>query len=277
MDLSDPPANVPEGFRFVDVQRLAKFVEHSVICNKCQRGIIQSQLSSFVSELKKSRSFSTAGEIDQILQNYTLPCATLPKARLKLKREEVTGFSSTLIFGCSNGHEIEFETSKSVITGKKDRGRTPEINLRLSLAFLNLGKGATHLYRMAAHLNMNIPTTYLDGKSFARCEKSLGPYIEACARNTCKDALAAAIVVEQSKEGVTPATTYNGKELTHVPVSVDMGWVKRSSGHRYDSDSGCATAIEQNSGKIVSFEIKAKFCKACELQKEKQESVTGAD
>ena len=56
-----------------------------------------------------------------------------------------------------------------------------------------------------------------------------------------------------------------------------MGWVKRSSGHRYDSDSGCATAIEQNSGKIVSFEIKAKFCKACELQKEKQESVTDAD
>jgi hypothetical protein len=56
-----------------------------------------------------------------------------------------------------------------------------------------------------------------------------------------------------------------------------MGWVKRSSGHRCDSDSGCATAIEQNSGKIVSFEIKAKFCNTCELQKEKQQVVTDAD
>jgi hypothetical protein len=140
VDLSGPPANVPEGFRFVDVQRLSSFVETNATCNRCQRGIIKAQLASFVSELKDSGSFSTSRGIDQALRNYTLPPVRLPKTRLKLKREEVSGFSSILTFACSDGHEIDFETSNSVITGKLDRGRTPEINLRLALAFLNLGK-----------------------------------------------------------------------------------------------------------------------------------------
>jgi len=227
--------------------------------------------------MKAGGSFSTGTGLDRALESYDIPARIVSKIGLKLKKEVVSGFASTLTFGCSKGHETEFQTSREIITGVSDRGRKPEINLRLALAFMNLGKGATHLYRLAAHLNMNIPTNYLDGKNFSGCEKTLGPHIEAAAKQTCRDALAAAIAAEESKEGATPTTTYQGNVLVHIPVSVDMGWVKRSSGNAYDSDSGVATAIEQTNGKIVEFEIKAKFCKMCELQKAKQSAITPTD
>jgi hypothetical protein len=277
VDLSGPQGNELEGFRLVDVSLLSEFVATKLACKDCVRGLIQSQLASFVESLKAGGSFSTDRGLNRALQNYSIPARIVASVGMKLKSEVVSGFASTLTFGCSKGHEIEFLASRDIITGKNDRGRKPEVNLRLALAFINLGKGATHLYRMAAHLNMNIPTNFLDGKSFARCESTLGPHIEACARKTCAEALAATIAVEESKEGPTPSTTYNGKTLVNIPVSVDMGWVKRSSGNRYDPDSGIATAIEQNNGKIVEFEIKAKHCNKCELQKVKQPIVSDAD
>ena len=38
-----------------------------------------------------------------------------------------------------------------------------------------------------------------------------------------------------------------------VPVCIDMGWSKRSSGRRYDSRAGLETAIGGRSGQLVDY------------------------
>ena len=53
------------------------------------------------------------------------------------------------------------------------------------------------------------------------------------------------------------------KEQVQLTVSFDMGWSKRSSGHRYDSLSGHAFMCGCRSGIIVSAVIIAKECRLC--------------
>ena len=55
----------------------------------------------------------------------------------------------------------------------------------------------------------------------------------------------------------------NTNEKVNLTVSFDMGWSKRSSGHRYDSLSGHAFMIGCRSDMIVSAIVTAKECRIC--------------
>ena len=48
-----------------------------------------------------------------------------------------------------------------------------------------------------------------------------------------------------------------------LAVSYDMGWQKRSTGHRYDSMSGHGFIIGCRSGKIIGLDVKGKKCAKC--------------
>ena len=56
-----------------------------------------------------------------------------------------------------------------------------------------------------------------------------------------------------------------------------MGWSKRSSGNRYDSQSGHAILIGQNSRKIIDFALYQKACRICNFAKAKGTSTKSLD
>ena len=51
-----------------------------------------------------------------------------------------------------------------------------------------------------------------------------------------------------------------------LTISYDMGWNKRSSGHRYDSLSGHAFAIGEYTRRIIDCVVFSKKCNVCSLQ-----------
>ena len=56
-----------------------------------------------------------------------------------------------------------------------------------------------------------------------------------------------------------------------------MGWSKRSSGNRYDSQSGHAILIGQNSRKIIDFALYQKACRMCNFAKARGTSTKSHD
>ena len=51
--------------------------------------------------------------------------------------------------------------------------------------------------------------------------------------------------------------------LSDLMYKLDMGWSKRSSGRRYDSQSGHGVLIGQSSKKIIDFVLYTKSCRIC--------------
>ena len=60
--------------------------------------------------------------------------------------------------------------------------------------------------------------------------------------------------------------------LTKIAVSYDMGWSKRSSGRRYDSQSGHAHILGMHTKKILNSYVYNKVCRTC-----KRAEVTGRE
>ena len=56
-----------------------------------------------------------------------------------------------------------------------------------------------------------------------------------------------------------------------------MGWSKWSSGNRYDSQSGHAIFIGQNSRKIIDFTLYQKACQICNFAEAKGTSINSHD
>ena len=63
----------------------------------------------------------------------------------------------------------------------------------------------------------------------------------------------------------------NDIELT---VSYDMGWNKRSSGHKYDSVSGHGFVLGGMNKKIINHRCLSKCCKICSLAKKSNQQPT---
>ena len=57
-----------------------------------------------------------------------------------------------------------------------------------------------------------------------------------------------------------------------LTISYDMGWNKRSSGHRYDSLSGHAFAIGAYSRRIIDFVVFSKRCSICSSRNKLKDS-----
>ena len=83
---------------------------------------------------------------------------------------------------------------------------------------------------------------------------------------------------------LTQSSTENSSQSTSTATfmpsgafSYDMGWQKRGSGRRYDSNSGVGVLIGQETGKIVSFGTRIKQCRICSVYTSKKLTVPAHD
>ena len=135
--------------------------------------------------------------------------------------------------------EKEFSSSRKVNDTTK---RSCEVNVRMALAFRNIGCGYESIKNFALTMNMECPMT----------RKNYNALITNIHEAYCEEAKTSMM------EAVEEVKSMSGS--SDLTVSFDGTWQK--PGHA--SLNGVVTAIAASSGKVLDFEVKSKKCKACE-------------
>jgi len=141
------------------------------------------------------------------------------------------------------------------------------------LALQLLGGGGIDAEILFGFLNIpNAPS--MRSKRFHRIEQKLSPIICSIAEDEINSALDEEVYLQLKSEGrESDFVRWKENDLDYKPeltVSYDMGWQQRSSGRKYDSDSGNGLMIGMHSRKIIGFKIKSKQCRICKVAAKKR-------
>ena len=168
------------------------------------------------------------------------PCCKTDKLTLKRCTEKRRGFCVTFKLVCELcAWENEFSSSKKVNDKTK---RSSEVNVRMVLAFRNIGCGYESINNFALAMNMESPMT----------RKNYSKLIANLHEAYCEEAKTSMTEAVEEARNIS-----NSNDLT---VSFDGTWQKPG----YASLNGVVTAISISSGKVLDFQVKSKKCKACE-------------
>nr|XP_034316705.1 uncharacterized protein LOC117686129 [Crassostrea gigas] len=163
------------------------------------------------------------------------------------------GLSAMLKIPCSN---TVCKYLNTIPTGKRHDDRVWDVNRKLAAAVQHTGVGYTQINGILAELNIPpISKTLL----YTRQEE-VGQATESVASSSINDAL----------QEEVEATTKN-KQSTSITISVDGAWQKRGSGRSYDSLTGHCSMIGSQTGKIVGYSVRNKFCRQCDNATERNQ------
>ncbi|XP_063431634.1 uncharacterized protein LOC134714327 [Mytilus trossulus] len=173
-------------------------------------------------------------------------------ARLHLadiESERRYGLGSILFIRCQNS---VCSSLNDVKTGKRNNG-TFDINSKLALAMVHTGMGPVQINNFLATLNLPpvVPST------LKRREQKIDTTLETVAKKSC---------LEAQKEEIEKG---NGK----MEVSFDGGWQKRGTGWNYNSNTGHASLIGKETGKVLQFSLRSKSCQICALHQSKNHTI----
>jgi hypothetical protein len=157
---------------------------------------------------------------------------------------------------------------------KRERSTDYCINILFVLGFVACGDGVTEAARIVGLLGLPNDTT-MESRSFTLIESRISPAIQQVTDEIILDNL-----VEEAQLTMEKANNGNGFRLwkqwmehkdfalaqsnyPSIDVSFDMGWQQRSSGVRYNSQSGHALLVGGLSRKPICLAIKSKRCNFC--------------
>ena len=205
------------------------------------------------------------------------------------------GFGTIIKGICCKGHKFsmgeQFETRKRVykrkiddndeIVHKRQRCVTNDFNVLFTLGTILSGIGQTEISRLSAAVNIPVNSA----KIYNTISKNyLYWIITEHAQLTIQKALEEEVKATLNKDNIELNMTdvrsiVSGeaklKQSKHkdvrvgITASTDMGWQKRSSGHRYDSPSGHMFFIGALTKKVIAFELFSKNCSICKCAKKK--------
>ncbi|XP_069122588.1 uncharacterized protein [Argopecten irradians] len=116
-------------------------------------------------------------------------------------------------------------------------------------AMVHTGLGGRQINAVLAAVNIPpVSNTLLHAR-----QAESGPAFEDVAEDSIQDSLNKEIQLTTEKSG--------NSDLT---VSVDGAWQKRGSGRSFDSLSGHCSMIGNETGKVVGYSVRSKFCKTCD-------------
>ena len=149
-----------------------------------------------------------------------------------------------------------------------------EVNFRMAMGLMNIGRGPSHAAHLAAFLDMPVCRTSFP-KAYKAAMKTIRPHYEQQARASCKRACLA-IRRRNLKRRTThrlkliknPYFTddirHRFRRLVGCEASADGGWPKRGSGNSYSSLSGVVAVRDNISKKIFAYSIKVVACRKCQ-------------
>lgn len=121
--------------------------------------------------------------------------------------------------------------------------------------------GASNMTQLLSF--MDIPSAKsLHQRLFKIMETTIGKHLSKFAVKSMEDGIDEEVKLTLNDE--SKYTQYINKKLTvALTVSFVMGWIKCSSGNRYDSISGHALKIGVLSDKILQAAVSGKMCITC--------------
>ncbi|KAK3108332.1 hypothetical protein FSP39_005757 [Pinctada imbricata] len=175
-----------------------------------------------------------------------------PISLVDLTSELRYGLGSLLSVKCKNDHINLIPTGKRHFRAKSDslkaREQAWEINDKLAFGIDHSGVGFKKSSELFSILNIPFPSH----TTLKRCERAVGKVIEGVAKESCRDAA----ISEKER------TDESSQKVT---ASFDAGWQKRGSGKSYSSLSGHAALIGKETGKVISYATRNKFCRKCDF------------
>ena len=168
--------------------------------------------------------------------------------------------------------------------GSRTRTRTTDYaaNIQFVMSYLASGDGGKEAERLLGLLGLlGLPNSAtMEKRSFGIIESRLSPTIIGFTEEILMENLRTAVRVyyDGRRDNNSNRLLFDmwteqvnsPDEVVLLPamypkltVSADMAWQKRSSGNRYDSNSGHATLVEATTRKPIRVDIRCKICNIC--------------
>ena len=158
------------------------------------------------------------------------------------------------------------------------------VNVLYVLSHLASGDGGREAERHLTFLGLPNSTT-MERSSFTAIEERISPSIRELNKNILKENLFMEVeAVMRMDDNNFDETAFEAWKqainddsidmanaiLPEVVVAADMGWQKRSSGRRYDSNSGHAILVGKETRLPIALCLKSKICRKCDTGKPHQ-------
>jgi len=219
--------NKTSGNRIIDFDSLSHIITNSCCCNHC---------GSAMKVREKTVGIATCVEVS---------CTDM---NCKNKGNRTHCKRTQLMDNCKYG----------------DTAESFAINCTFVLGVQQFGGGASESDIIITYLNL--PHAHgFHRHSFQKIEAALRPTI----KSVCDEAVAKGLdeEVKLTLNNNVRFQMWKRGELTSkdvkLTVGYDMGWNKRSSGHKYDSTSGHGFLVGGLTKKIVGFKVMSKHCNEC--------------
>ena len=146
-----------------------------------------------------------------------------------------------------------------------DSSESYALNCQFVLGLIQTGCGAQE-----AAINL----TFLDLPHASSFQKTSFPRIQSAIRPAIKEVTGKCMMEAREKEvsatiGENKMEDWRNKKIdpkdVKLTISYDMGWNKRSSGHKYDSISGQGFVLGGQTKKILQHRVMSKHCSKCRI------------
>ncbi len=164
--------------------------------------------------------------------------------------------------------EMNCKTCQSKFMIRKDHKKFHELQLNdaLVLGAYNAGMG----YNAIKHVFNSAEIAIIDKKTFQSTEEKVGLLLE----NISKQDLEKNILEEKRlavEKGDVVEVDHD--EIPFITVIVDAGWSKRSYGHSYNANAGCAVIIGARTNKILFVDHRIRSCAICDKKSNDQDII----
>jgi hypothetical protein len=172
---------------------------------------------------------------------------------------------------------------------KRERSTDYSINVLYVLGFMAAGDGATEAARLLGLLGLPNDTT-MESRSFTLIESQISPAIQEVTKELLLENLVAEAKLAMTNDSNQDDNDFRlwtqwiehrsfalmKPKYPKLTVSFDMGWQQRSSGIRYNSQSGHALLVGGLTRKPICMAIKSKRCVFCNTWKANNKDVVEA-
>ena len=190
--------------------------------------------------------------------------------------ERTVGISTEVTLTCNdcNVKENSFvrRTKYDRLSFHKSSSESHAINCQFILALMQIGGGHSESEILLNFLDLPNASTFKK-KTFSRVQTAIRTVIETISNDS--------MIQSRNEEikatiGETLFAKFLKKKLhpkdVQLTVSYDMGWNKRSSGHKYDSISGHGFVLGGIKKKILNHRCLSKCCRICDRDTENQKT-----
>jgi len=270
-DTEEHITDTPGGNRILPIDSMIRNIESHLTCKRCAGQACDNILEDFITFCGNDSRIENLPNLLERFKN---------KKRKKVSiivKEQSVGIATKMICSCSYcGHIFETERSRSCFSNNKHQYHSSEsftMNVMLVLGIQQIGGGGSDAMKILTFLGLPNAQSVKD-RTFKRIEDAISPVILEYEEEIKEKALFEEVrltLIDQNRENDYDKWLTNDQSIGRpaITIAYDMGWNKRSNGHRYDSISGHGIGVGQVTNKVVATKLYSKACVVCDSKKYK--------